>query len=635
MSIIQALRVVQDAYGYLPDEALRALADRLGVRLHRLQEVASFFPHFRRQKPPDTRVFVCRDMACHLAGASRLLEQLRLRAAGHPGLAVEEVSCLGRCDRAPVVSVEKSPLPASPPDPIRIAARAVGDAEASPPHFYFWSKCDAARSRDLVNALLNPSSKCEFDGDETHQLATNKWLIDIYATDGLPHYEAARRLADELQRDGALAIPRGSLAHPVAKPHLKGGSYDTVKGFLESCYPRSVCGLLEQLDIASLRGMGGAGQRAFEKWIDVLIAPGDVRYVVANGDESEPGTFKDRELIIRTPHLIVEGLILAGLLLGAQHGYIYVRHEYAEGIHKLREAIRAAEKARLCGARILDTERAFPIEVYVSPGGYICGEQSALLEAIEDKRAEPRNRPPELATNGLWDQPTLVSNVETFAWMPGIKLKGGEWYAELGANNNEGKKGRRFFSISGDVAKPGVYELAVGAPLRQLVFECAGGMRDPSHALKAIATSGPSGGFVPPVLKERDGTASDVLEIPLDIDVFRKFGLMLGAGLVVYDATRNIAEEALNCTRFFRNESCGKCVPCRIGSQKLVQIGEEFLERPHGEAERQEKKKLIDELASAMELASICGLGYVAPAPLKTLLRSFPGDLVHPRRTAG
>jgi NADH:ubiquinone oxidoreductase subunit F (NADH-binding) len=237
--------------------------------------------------------------------------------------------------------------------------------------------------------------------------------------------------------------------------------------------------------------------------------------------------------------------------------------------------------------------------------------------------AEPRNRPPELATNGLRDKPTLINNVETFAWGPGIVLNGGGWYRDLGVPPG---KGRRLFSISGDVARPGVYEMAIGAPLDDLLA-LAGGMRDPGQPLKAIAPSGPSGGFLPPQLTDSRGQSVDLLALPLDIDAFRRYDLMLGAGLVVYDASRDMADQAVNAVAFYRSESCGKCVPCRIGSEKLLRIGEGLLGGAFNLAAWTDRLSLIDELAEAMALSAICGLGVVAPAPLTSVARHFPDDV--------
>jgi NADH:ubiquinone oxidoreductase subunit F (NADH-binding) len=384
--------------------------------------------------------------------------------------------------------------------------------------------------------------------------------------------------------------------------------------------------------------MGGAGQLATEKWEGVRTARGDEKYIVCNADESEPGTFKDRELLSMTPYLVIEGVIVAGLTLGATKGYIYVRHEYHEQIDALNQEIAWATTAGLCGDNILGSGRSFPVEVYISPGGYVCGEQSALIEAMEDKRSEPRNKPPELLTNGLWDMPTLVNNVETLAWVPYIAIHGGAAYRDRGVN---GCRGMRFFSLSGDVERPGVFEVPIGITLGQLI-DRAGGMLG-GKPLKAAATSGPSGGFMPatvPIpknLRLPKGFPSDripagapsrnLLDLELDIDVFRAFDLMLGAGIVVYAEGTDIADQALNCTRFFRNESCGKCVPCRQGSQRLAELGAEIVGGTADSARISEIADTVNALQSALRETSICGLGMVAAEPLATAYRFFRDDI--------
>ena len=382
--------------------------------------------------------------------------------------------------------------------------------------------------------------------------------------------------------------------------------------------------------------------------------------------------------MLRLPHLLVEGVILAGLMTGATAGYIFVRHEYHEQIHALRDEIARAESLAVCGSDVLGSGRAFPVEVFESPGGYICGEQSALIEAMEDRRAQPRNRPPELTTNGLRDRPTVVNNVETLAWAPAIVLRGGERYAAGGWRvPGEGKQasfsGRRLFSVSGDVKRPGVYEVPVGMQLRWLLEDprYCGGV---NGKLKAVATSGPSGGLLParlPVdpkfdekkradavarIRERSANDADLMDwflttqlrvgatslnllrVPLDLNFFRNLNsilrlpveAMLGAGLVVYAEGTDMLDQAVNFTEFYRNESCGKCVPCRVGSQKLVQIGTDLLARraqgiptPDVEGLRTDVK----EITKVLQLTSICGLGYVAPIPLATALAYFPEEL--------
>ncbi len=390
--------------------------------------------------------------------------------------------------------------------------------------------------------------------------------------------------------------------------------------------------VLREIEIADLRGMGGAGFPTARKWRAVRDTPGKVKYVICNADESEPGTFKDLELLRRTPHLVIEGLVLAGLVTGAEVGFIYIRHEYHEEIERLRDAIRAAEQAGFCGADILGSGLSLPLEVFVSPGGYIQGEETALLEAMEDRRGEPRNKPPFPVTHGLYGQPTVINNVETLAWVPAIVLRGGEWYRDQGVN---GATGLRFVSVSGDVNRPGVYEVPFGQTVRELVLETAGGLRD-GQKLKAIATSGPSGGFLPAFIKRADlpqgfvkdrlplaAEGLDILDLTLDLKMLAAIGGMLGAAFVVYGDRADMVQQALNCVEFYRNETCGKCVPCRVGSQRLVDLVTALRD---GKSSRTELQ-VIPELAETMNLTSICGLGQVAANPITSVLKYFPDDV--------
>ncbi|MEA2631676.1 MAG: formate dehydrogenase beta subunit [Chloroflexota bacterium] len=580
-SIVQELHQIQERCGYLPRAELEALAKRnRKIPLHRLHEVASFFPHFLLQPPKAVEVKVCRDMSCHLRGAADLKANVESLAEelGAGEIEVGGVSCLGQCDGAPALLIGEHVHRRATIDKVRMLLRmALRDPE------------NLARE-SLSLATLSPTG----------------WKIDPYG--GREDYEAVRRFA----------------ANPDAD------------------------GLIEALKAADLRGMGGAGVWAHQKWKDVRQARGDTKYCVVNADESEPGTFKDRELLLRTPQLVIEGLVLAGLLTGAERGYIYIRHEYADPIEAVRAAITRAEAMGICGEDVLGTGRPLPVEVFVSPGGYICGEQSALIEAMEDHRAEPRNKPPQLETNGLYNKPTLVSNVETYAWVPSIVMNGGAWYRDQGVN---GAHGMRLFSISGDVNRPGVYEVPCGLTLRSLIEDHAGGLGD-GQELKAFAPSGPSAGFLPARLpRERlpEGFAArlagrerarqaegeppagaedfDVLDLELDLQTMRDLGLMLGAGLVVYGDRANMLDQALNASAFFRNESCGKCVPCRLGSQKLVEMAGGILQWQYDEESIRPVEKLLTELQRTMEMTSICGLGMVAGNPLISVFRHFRGDL--------
>lgn len=571
--------------GYLTRDDLIRVADECNVPLYRVQELVSFFPHFRTEPPPKVSVHVCRDMSCHLRGSVAMIERLQAHARGL-GAEVEVcgVSCLGRCDRAPAAMVNEELF--------------------------------AARSAEELCQVIDQAHS----GKATVPDTDDAWSV--------------ARVSDSDQEAWQLEIYD---ATPSTRP-----AYRVIRDYAQHPDP---AGVLSALETAGLLGMGGAGGRTYLKWGDVLAAEGTRKYLVCNGDESEPGTFKDREILLRFPHLLIEGMILGGLVVGAERGWIYVRHEYPEQIERLRQEIRHARSLGMLGDDILGSGHGFELEVYVSPGGYICGEQTALIEAMEDKRAEPRNRPPELMTNGYLNQPTLLNNVETFAWVPAIMDRSrGEWFRDQGYKTGpfdlvgqaERVRGRRLFSISGDVARPGVYEVPTGITLGELIDRFAGGMRG-GVELAAVALSGPSGGLWPATIPAEGfsrsfaktltgggGSTVSVRDLPLDINVARAMGFMLGAGLVVYGATSDIVAEALACSRFFRNESCGKCVPCRIGSEKITSLVAQVQDGKIRSGDLPVLRQTVAELGDVMEATSICGLGQVASNPARTLFRFFP-----------
>jgi len=359
--------------------------------------------------------------------------------------------------------------------------------------------------------------------------------------------------------------------------------FSTFKRFLES---RDLDGLVETLKDSGLRGMGGAGFPTGVKWGLVRGEAEPEKYIVCNADESEPGTFKDRVVLEELPHLVVEGLLLGALTIGARRGWVYIRHEYTKEKKAIARAIRDAYAAGLLGEDILGSGFSFDLEVFVSPGGYILGEETALIEALEGKRGEPRNKPPYPGQKGLWGKPTLMNNVETFAFVPHV-LRTGQ--ADV-----------KFFSVSGDVKTPGVHEVPVGTTLQELVDLC-GGMKDGAE-LQAFLPGGASTGFLP--AEHRD--------IVMDWKPLQEAGSALGSGAVVVVAEgRDMLELARNLTAFFRNESCGKCVPCRVGTEKAVDLlGERDTSR-------------MDELHETLLETSICGLGQAALNPVLSVMKHF------------
>jgi formate dehydrogenase beta subunit len=536
--IFDDLRGIQRQFGYLPAEQLKDLAKKIDVPLYRLHGVASFYPHFRLTPPPKADVRVCQDMSCHLRGAdglrSRLAEDLQNLS---DDVAVCGVSCLGRCDEAPAISVNDQ----------------------------IYTRLSASQIEEMVRDVVSQGELPE----PAHSQRQARCASDPYSSSS-DHYGVIRSLVQS----------------------------------------RDWNSMFEVLKSSGLRGLGGAGFPTESKWQLVRQAPGAEKYVVCNADESEPGTFKDRFILTQIPHLVIEGMIVAGLLTGARKGILYIRHEYEEQEKILEKELLLCKREGLLGASILGSELVFELELFVSPGGYICGEETALLEAIEGKRAEPRNKPPFPVQQGLWNKPTVINNVETFANVPSLLVRGVDWYKAQGIG---GSAGLKFIGVSGDVNRPGVYEVPMGTSVSDLIFHHAGGVLG-SKSLKAFAPSGPSSGYLP----------ASMADVRLDFKALADAGSMLGSGALVVCAEGTcMLDMALNATQFFRNESCGKCVPCRVGSQKMVDI---LVAWARGEGSSDDFH-LIDELSETLRLTSICGLGQVVPAPIASVIKHFRHEI--------
>lgn len=540
--IFDDLRAIQLRYGYLPKAELEALSQRSQIPLYQIHSVASFYPHFHLKPPSRAEVYVCADMSCRLNGACELRAELAGRFAGARAedVQIKDVSCLGRCDRAPAV--------------------AVNDA--------IFEGVSAEQVEQLARRAMR--------GDETQAEHPTMGRVEC-ASDpygGGEKYGALRKLVSTRDFDGVLAT----------------------------------------LKEAELRGMGGAGFPTWMKWDLVRKQADPEKYVVCNADESEPGTIKDRFILSHLPHLVVEGMIIAGLVTGAKKGILYIRHEYPLQEEIFGEELRRCVKAGLLGKKILGSELEFTLDIFVSPGGYICGEESALLEAIEGHRAEPRNKPPFPGQAGLWQKPTVINNVETFANVPQILARGVEWYKNVGVG---GSRGLKFVGVSGHVARPGVFEVPMGTTMREVIYGKAGGIRD-GRVLKAFAPSGPSSGYLP----------ASLVDVRLDFKALADAGSMLGSGaIVVCDETTCMLDMALAAVKFYRNESCGKCVPCRMGSQKMVELLVRWTLGNMSEAAFRADLGLIEELSQAMSLTSICGLGQIVPAPVQSVLKHFRAEI--------
>lgn len=535
--IIEHLRSLQDKNGYIPETELKALSEETNIPLYQLHGVASFYPYFRLTEPATSALHVCQDLSCHLNGSCDTRQVLE-EGARDADFEVHAVSCLGQCERGPALAVNGEIL-----------------TDVSP-----------AKATDLLRKLQ--------DGTPTR-----------------PRYSQATFRYSQLD-----PYPAGSPGYSVLKE--MGGEWN----------PPTV---IDALKASNLRGMGGAGFPTGVKWELVRQAtcrtplprdpdPQISKYVVCNADECEPGTFKDRMILEKAPHLVVEGMLIAMRAVGAEKGIVYLRHEYSRARKSLEKELR----------RVTREWGPLDITLFDSPGGYICGEETALLEALEGKRAEPRNKPPFPGTHGLYQKPTLINNVETFAWIPAILLHGAEWWKQFGLNGGVGLK---LIALSGDVKKPGVYEVPLGTTAAELIDAFGEGMKG-NRKLKAFSPGGASSGFLPASMV---GTA-------LDFRPLAALGSMLGSGAVVAIAEGScMLDLALNQCRFFRDESCGKCVPCRLGSERIVQILRS-LQQGHGAAA---DLTIIEELAETMQLTSICGLGQVAAAPILSAVKYFKEEI--------
>jgi NADH:ubiquinone oxidoreductase subunit F (NADH-binding)/NADH:ubiquinone oxidoreductase subunit E len=366
--------------------------------------------------------------------------------------------------------------------------------------------------------------------------------------------------------------------------------------------------IITALKDAGLRGMGGAGFPAGRKWDLVAAQEATPKYAICNADESEPGTFKDREILATQPYLVLEGLLLGMLAVGAEEGWVFIRHEYGPEEQVIRREIEWLRATNLVGPDASGSGRRLSVEVFTSPGGYILGEESALIECMEGHRGEPRNKPPFPGTYGLHGQPTLMNSVETFAHIPVIAIRGASWWNQQGRGDHGGLK---FFAVSGHVARPGVYCVPMGTTARELL-DLAGGVSG-GRKLGAIQPGGASSNFIGP----------GQLDVELDFGTLQQAGSMLGSGaMVVMAEGTDLLAAAVNVLRFFRDESCGKCVPCRVGSAKAHLMLADLVADGGGPADvNADVRELID----VMRRTSICGLGQVALGPVSSVLRLAGG----------
>jgi NADH-quinone oxidoreductase subunit F len=556
--LLPVLHAVQDRIGWISPGALDHICERLTIPPAEAYGVASFYALFRTSHARSTVVHVCDDLACQVNGADRLCEQLERRfgpegdtaGSNGSGLTWQRSPCLGQCDRGSAAMIQQAGTA-----PVRVVL--------------------APADLDHILTATSPSGAAAQSGQERPAQAP---LIPQADDD-----RSALRLLRRVNQ-----IDPGSL-----DSYRAAGGYEMLRRAVSA----GPLGVIRELKDAKLLGRGGAAFPTAIKWDAVATNPVRPHYVVCNADESEPGTFKDRVLMEQDPFALVEALTIMGYACGAEQGYIYVRGEYPLAESRLLAAVDRARSRGLLGADVMSAGFAFDIEVRRGAGAYIAGEETALINSIEGKRAEPRNKPPFPAQSGLFGKPTAINNVETLFCVLEILRIGGPAFAQVGTKDSTGT---RLFCLSGCVERPGLYEYEFGITLRE-VIEAAGGVRD-GRPLQAVLLGGAAGSFVGP----------RALDVPLTFEGVRAIGATLGSGVVlVLDDRVDVAALLQRIARFFRDESCGQCVPCRVGTVRQEELVGRLARRaPLGSAEQE--LALLADIASVARDASICGLGQTA-----------------------
>ena len=508
-------------------------------------------------------VLVCGGTACESSDSPKIYENLIKGIKEHKledRISVVKTGCFGFCEKGPIVKVmpENSFYVNVKPDDVK---------EIVEEHL--------VNGKEVTHLLYDPNAK-KVDGVEE-----------------IPFYKKQLRI---VLRNCGVINPEN------IDEYIGRRGYQALEKVLFEMKPEDV---IEELKKSGLRGRGGAGFPTGLKWEAGAKAPGDIKYVVCNADEGDPGAYMDRSTIEGDPHSVLEAMCICGRAIGAQKGFVYIRAEYPLAVHRLEIAINQAREKGFLGKNILGSDFNFDIEIRLGAGAFVCGEETALLRSIEGKRGMPTPKPPFPAQSGLWGKPTVINNVETWANIPVIILKGSEWFASMG---DEDSKGTKVFALTGKINNSGLVEVPMGTTLREIIFDIGGGCKN-GKKFKGVQTGGPSGGII----------SESELDTPIDFGSLVKLGSMMGSGgMIVMDEDDCVVDIAKFYMEFCVDESCGKCSPCRIGTRQMLNILEKISK---GQGTMEDLQKLED-IGSAMKCSSLCALGQSAPNPtLSTLIK--------------
>ncbi len=519
------------------------------------------------KRDPDAQVVrVCCTTGCRAGGALKIVDGLETELAKtglQDKVLIKKTGCRGFCENGPVVSVE--------------------------PQNIFYNKVKPQDIPDVISDTLvngRPVKRLLYKDSETRAKITNEGDIPFFG-------KQVRNVFANLGR-----IDPSQIDEYIAE-----GGYTALCKALTTMEPEQI---IEAVEASGLRGRGGGGFPTGRKWRSCWEAPGDVRYVIANGDEGDPGAFMDRSLMEGDPHSIIEGMIIGAFAIGANQGFIYVRDEYPIAVQHFTIAIGQANSYGLLGENILGAGFDFTLEIERGAGAFVCGESTALMNSLEGRVGEPRAKYVHTAESGLWNRPSNLNNVETWANIPLIINRGAEWYAGTGTPNS---KGTKIFSLVGKVQNTGLVEVPMGITLREIIYDIGGGIRK-NKRFKAVQTGGPSGGCIP----------MSRIDMPVDFDSLKKAGAIMGSGgMIVMDEDTCMVDVARYFINFLMYESCGKCVPCREGLKQMNKILVDICEGYGQEGDIE----LLQELSSVMADASLCALGGTAPNPVLSTIRYF------------
>jgi len=511
-------------------------------------------------------VFICQGTACESSKSPQIKEAIEkeIKDLGIGGIRVKLTGCHGFCQRGPIVVVE--------PEGIFYCDVSIEDAHEI--------VCSHLKNNTIVERLL---------------------YKDPLSNKPIEHY---RDITFYNKQQRIVLSNCGHIDPEDIEDYITVGGYQALKKVLSTMKQGQV---IESIKESGLRGRGGAGFPTGLKWEFARTAKGDVKYVVCNADEGDPGAFMDRSILEGDPHSVIEGMIIAGYAVGAHEGYVYCRAEYPLAIKRIDKAISEARKKGLLGKRVMESDFSFDISIKQGAGAFVCGEETALIASIEGHRGMPVPRPPFPAQEGLWGKPTLINNVETLANVRHIILKGAQWFASIGT---ERSKGTKVFALAGKVKNTGLVEVPMGTTIRQLIFGPGGGMANKNIGFKGVQIGGPSGGCLP----------ESILDTSIDYESITETGAIMGSGgMVVMDERTCMVDIARFFLDFTVAESCGKCVSCRVGLKRMLEVLEEIT----AGRGKEEHLKFLQEMSTTIKDTALCGLGNTAPNPVLTTLRYF------------